>query len=62
MSTDLATLVGVVIVLGLVASAAIWLPVRRAMRVDPRTALRLSLCLTMGLDIRTGGGACSPIG
>jgi putative ABC transport system permease protein len=38
--TDLLTLVGVVVVLGSVATISIWLPARRAARMDPLAALR----------------------
>jgi putative ABC transport system permease protein len=38
--TDLRTLVAVVVVLGSVATISIWLPARRAVRVDPLKALR----------------------
>jgi putative ABC transport system permease protein len=38
--TDGTTLGGVVIVLGLVAAVSIWLPARRAVRIDPLVALR----------------------
>jgi putative ABC transport system permease protein len=37
---DPLTLVSVLIVMGLVATAAAWLPARRAARVDPLIALR----------------------
>jgi len=39
-TTDLATYAGVVIMLGAVAMLATWLPLRRAVRVDPTLALR----------------------
>jgi putative ABC transport system permease protein len=39
-ATDLATLVGVSIILGLVAFLACWLPARRASGIDPMVALR----------------------
>ena len=39
-STDLTTLAAVVVVLGAVASMSIWLPARRAVRIDPLMALR----------------------
>jgi ABC-type antimicrobial peptide transport system permease subunit len=38
---DPATLAAVIGVLGVVAAAAIWLPARRAVRIDPIGALRL---------------------
>jgi ABC-type antimicrobial peptide transport system permease subunit len=39
-TTDLATYAGVLIMLGAVAMLATWLPLRRAVRVDPTLALR----------------------
>jgi putative ABC transport system permease protein len=39
-TTDLATYAGVVFLLGAVAMLATWLPLRRAVRVDPTLALR----------------------
>jgi ABC-type antimicrobial peptide transport system permease subunit len=39
-SSDLTTLAGVLVVLAAVAALSIWLPARRAVRVDPLVALR----------------------
>jgi predicted permease len=39
-ATDAATLLAVLVVIGLVAAVSIWLPARRAVRVNPLTALR----------------------
>jgi ABC-type antimicrobial peptide transport system permease subunit len=39
-ATDLRTLVTVIGVLGVVAACSIWIPTRRAVRVDPLVALR----------------------
>jgi ABC-type antimicrobial peptide transport system permease subunit len=38
--TDPPTLVAVLLVIGLVAGISIWLPARRAVRVNPLTAIR----------------------
>jgi putative ABC transport system permease protein len=39
-ATDPLTFVGSVVVLGAVAFAASWIPARRAVAIDPTTALR----------------------
>ena len=39
-SRDLPTLAAVMAVLGIVAAMSIWLPARRAVRIDPLNALR----------------------